>query len=548
MRKHIVYSRLNDNRIIGMAVYKLKSIPHFLLLGDNQFESILYDNKKVFSDLLSEFHQITNYTDACIELDWLNEAQNTTALQSKISIYLIIRLTDYTLENIQNKFDEIDKIVHLNLDFQKYNIELSDYPFESYFSMNLEINQMWAIRKKENILFMQNGLINQVYEFDMINDVANELDSLVNFFLNNNKAIFSLQLIPVRLYNEEYAFLEQITNNLSNLLNGISVPKYGLIRDPLVEKPLSVYKTYLNNNAGFYVMNAVVLGRNGLVNNLSSRVMLEFARKNNEGYSPRMDITLVNNGCSDMANYPFIYPWVISEKIMASNRILTFDKYNNFLYRLTSFITPLEASTLFRLPIGTKKITAGFDIIEIEKRSKNYASNILEEADIVLGELQNVVGSNANIGFKLKDLTKHMLVVGTPGSGKSTLLKMIAGMERIDKGDVFIKKGAKVAYLDQVGSSVDDDRPVYLILRDAFQELNEMEIIIVYDNSKNLEEEKEKLLKEKENLESSIARREKLLSNEGYVTRAPKAIVDKERESADARFIHCHIQTLILQM
>jgi len=60
--------------------------------------------------------------------------------------------------------------------------------------------------------------------------------------------------------------------------------------------------------------------------------------------------------------------------------------------------------------------------------------------------------------------------------------------------------------------------------------LGDMEIVIVYDNTKNLEDEKEKLLKEKENLESSIARREKLLSNEGYVNKAPRAIVDKERE------------------
>ena len=63
--------------------------------------------------------------------------------------------------------------------------------------------------------------------------------------------------------------------------------------------------------------------------------------------------------------------------------------------------------------------------------------------------------------------------------------------------------------------------------------LGDLEIVIVYDNSKNLEEEKEKLLKEKENLEQSIARREKLLSNEGYVNKAPKAIVDKERESLE---------------
>ncbi len=56
-------------------------------------------------------------------------------------------------------------------------------------------------------------------------------------------------------------------------------------------------------------------------------------------------------------------------------------------------------------------------------------------------------------------------------------------------------------------------------------------IKIIFDNSKNIEEEKKKLLKEKERLESSINRREKLLSNENYVSKAPKEIVDKERQS-----------------
>lgn len=60
-----------------------------------------------------------------------------------------------------------------------------------------------------------------------------------------------------------------------------------------------------------------------------------------------------------------------------------------------------------------------------------------------------------------------------------------------------------------------------------------LSINIIFDNSSNLEEEREKLLKEKENLESSIARREKLLSNENYVSKAPFNIVEKERESLE---------------
>ncbi len=59
----------------------------------------------------------------------------------------------------------------------------------------------------------------------------------------------------------------------------------------------------------------------------------------------------------------------------------------------------------------------------------------------------------------------------------------------------------------------------------------ELEIGLIYDNRDSLKQEKEKIMKEKETLESSIARREKLLNNTNYTSKAPKDIVNKERES-----------------
>ena len=56
-------------------------------------------------------------------------------------------------------------------------------------------------------------------------------------------------------------------------------------------------------------------------------------------------------------------------------------------------------------------------------------------------------------------------------------------------------------------------------------------VSILYDGSDNKEKELESLLKEKERLESSIARREKLLSNENYVSKAPVNIVEQERNN-----------------
>ena len=53
---------------------------------------------------------------------------------------------------------------------------------------------------------------------------------------------------------------------------------------------------------------------------------------------------------------------------------------------------------------------------------------------------------------------------------------------------------------------------------------------VYYDNKENEAQNKELLLKEKERLTSSIARREKLLSNENYVAKAPANIVENERQ------------------
>lgn len=97
-------------------------------------------------------------------------------------------------------------------------------------------------------------------------------------------------------------------------------------------------------------------------------------------------------------------------------------------------------------------------ILDVNKLEKNFGYGKLFE----------------DISFSLNE-GESISIVGPNGCGKSTLLKLIAGLERIDGGQVSIKKGAKVAYLDQTGSSIKDDRPVYEVLKDAFGDLKEME-------------------------------------------------------------------------
>lgn len=96
-------------------------------------------------------------------------------------------------------------------------------------------------------------------------------------------------------------------------------------------------------------------------------------------------------------------------------------------------------------------------ILDVNKLAKNFGYEQLFE----------------DVSFSLNE-GESLAIVGPNGCGKSTILKIIAGIETTDKGSVSIKKGAKVGYLDQLGSNVDDTRTVYEVIADAFSELNQM--------------------------------------------------------------------------
>ena len=102
-------------------------------------------------------------------------------------------------------------------------------------------------------------------------------------------------------------------------------------------------------------------------------------------------------------------------------------------------------------------------ILDVNKLSKSFG----------FGELFK------NISFSLNE-GETISIVGPNGCGKSTLLKLITGEQRADGGSVFIKKGVKVAYLDQVSADKVDDRKVIDILKEAFTEINNMNATLKY--------------------------------------------------------------------
>lgn len=79
-----------------------------------------------------------------------------------------------------------------------------------------------------------------------------------------------------------------------------------------------------------------------------------------------------------------------------------------------------------------------------------------------------------NLSFTVND-GERIAIVGKNGCGKSTLLKLIVKLERLDSGDITIKKDATVEYLEQGDVADSKTGKCIDILKSAFSNLYQIE-------------------------------------------------------------------------
>lgn len=91
-----------------------------------------------------------------------------------------------------------------------------------------------------------------------------------------------------------------------------------------------------------------------------------------------------------------------------------------------------------------------------------------------------------NFGFKavLNDLSLEVMtgeraaLVGRNGTGKSTILKLIAGMETPDRGEVSLRRGASVGFLEQIPRLRAPEATVRSVLLEPFADILETEALL----------------------------------------------------------------------
>lgn len=425
--------RINSGEYIALSILEVRAVPHISILSDDVSSEarnrIIEQTAADMSNFLTEIYQqykeqykaeLVN-PDMSFELIWTTAPVENQPYEAAIRLFIILRSIHKDVGTASSLVGTVSKLISATLDGGLY--EYSSYPVSEFSKVFGAIchGTCHAIVKEERTENLQNSYLPVCYAFDQFPTDYKDLSRLANILIRHPHCAVSFQLIPTYYSPEELAELETLHQNLSMLGHGVSDRQVGNVSFTNAERLMNLYKHYSDNrNRSLFLYNIVVYGRSESLPAVSSKVMGQLTFT--EDVSPNLQIVKVDCSAfyqSEQMMYPL--PWVVNEILINNNRsaaIWNGQYVCPNLYRFPYIITADEAASFWRLPIGDDRVNAGLTVNETGKANKTYSKNLINAGDIEIGRLKS---SNSNsIGFTLKDLAKHMLIVGTPGSGKTT--------------------------------------------------------------------------------------------------------------------------------
>lgn len=422
---------LTNGELIALGAIEITSIPHISIIDDRQnaITEIVDKYKNEMGSMLTEIYQAyksmsiaCGYSkDISVELLWATQAVANQPYNAQIRLFIVARAIDNDNASAVASVETLLKLCQSTLNLQKYEFQEVSYSILSEAVSGINDNNIRAIVKEEKAENLQNQLLPFCYSYDRLPLSNNDLSRIVNVLIDYPNSAVSMQLIPSTFAPEEIAEIDRITQALDTLSKGVMDQGIGNISFALAEKHADVYRYYSENKtSALFAFNVLIYADDSAISNISSRV---FGQLSN-GSKSSADLRTVNLYSNEVGKNDNFYPlpWAVNEILVGKERNLNIwnsGQFSNALYRLPYVITAEEAAEFFRLPIGSDRISAGLKINESGKGNKTYSSNIINAGDITVGKLRSSTKGDT-IGFSLKDLAKHMLVVGTPGSGKTT--------------------------------------------------------------------------------------------------------------------------------
>lgn len=420
----------NNGEFLGVAALEVTTIPSISILQNDSNECVDIEGeiKSSFGNLLVEIHQ--NYksftmqnanSELSVELRWKTEPVLNQPYKAKVRLFIISRAISGSEESATEMVERVLSVSEATLRLYKYGSQrISISELESALESS-NGKAVYALVKDEHIETLRNEMLPVCYSVGRLEASAHDLSSVVNSLIEYPDCSISLQLTPTQFTYDESGSISQMAQILDTLSRGVMTQGIGNVSITAADSLASTYRYYQSNkNSAMFSYAMLVYGDAKSVEEIASRLYGYLTYESNKATA----LKTVNLTGSDIHNADsFIpLPWLVSEMLLNTERSPQIWSsslgFNNF-YRLPYVITAEEATEFFRLPIGTQRISAGLQINDTDSSSKTYSSNLINAGDIEIGLLKSS-GNRNRIGISLKDLAKHMLVVGTPGSGKTT--------------------------------------------------------------------------------------------------------------------------------
>lgn len=430
MRK-ISIEKLTDGENVALGALEIISIPHVSIIDNRQnaASEVVEKYKNEMRGMLAEVYQAYramslasgHEKEISIELLWTTQPIKNQPYNAQIRLFIIIRAIDSDAAAASSTVDTLLKICCSALELLKYESKDTPYSELSEIILNVNDSNIKAIVRNEKAENLQNQLLPACYSYDRIPASNNDLSRMVNVLADYPNSAVSMQLIPISFNVDEVAEIERTAQALETLGRGIMDQGIGNVSFAIAGKRAGVYRYYSERKtSALFAFNILIYGDQSAASTISSRIFSQLSN----GLGGTADFRVINTSKTEVDKDGNFYPlpWATNEMLLRkerSSRIWASGQFSRAFFRLPYIITDEEASEFFRLPVGSDRISAGLRVNESEKGNKTYSSSIINSGDITVGKLRSTTKGDT-IGFDLKDLTKHMLIVGTPGSGKTT--------------------------------------------------------------------------------------------------------------------------------
>lgn len=430
-QENISVAKLADGEHVALGCIEIAAIPHFAVIDGAALsaEAVIERCSREVIDCLGEVFQIYRTAlsgfepckDASIELLWTTRPAQGQPYKAAIRLFVIARSIAQDEAAARSTTDRVLSCLESTLASQKYDLCDVGYSDLRKAISEIDDSRIRAIVREERISNLQNPVLPHCLSFDLLKPTVDDLSRIVLALSEHPSCALAIQLIPTVYSAEEAAAVDSLTQSLDMLARGIQDQGVGNISFSLAENAAETYEHYSRKkSAPMFLGNVVVYGTEEAYSSIASRVIGRLASGANAATGLK-SVALAKTEVNKDGNF-YPLPWAINEILRNRNRSQQIWAGNQIplaLYRLPYVFSGEEAAELLRFPIGSDRVSMGLKINEAGRQRRTYADNIINSGDITVGKLGSSSGRDA-IGFSLRDLARHMLVVGTPGSGKTT--------------------------------------------------------------------------------------------------------------------------------